>query len=158
MWILLTAADDDWCNSISQAGNKEIKQLSDHTYCSDLAKLHNAGRRIWMKQPLIGSVSWDHVPFCLEFLLEAQRHFNLFPHNYKLLMLCNLARQNLGWCDSLMTLADETFFFFPFPVASLKRPCLIMVQLGFYLWGWTCYHWNNSALCFHSQEAPFPSC
>lgn len=40
-------------------------------------------------------------------------------------MLCNLARQDCY--DSLLTLADKASFL----MASVKRPCLIIVQLGF---------------------------
>lgn len=71
-----------------------------------------------------------HVPKCSQRLFGSSLSaplgaVTLHPLPHKLLMLCNLARQNCY--DSLLTLADKASFL----MALVKRPCLIIVQLGF---------------------------
>lgn len=150
MWILLTAYNDQ-CNGISQANNQEIQQLSDHTYLrSDLTKLHNAGKRRQMKPPLIESVSQDYIPLAGKHLISPFGTVTLqsFPRNYTLLMLCNLARQNLGSSDTVIDISRRCFF----PMASMKRPGLITVRLGFLSLRLNVVpltaHGHDSTLCF----------
>lgn len=74
MLILLTAYKSR-CNSISQANNQEIQQLSEHTHLrSDLTKLYNAGKWSQMKPTLIESVSQDYIPSCWEAFNFSFRH------------------------------------------------------------------------------------
>lgn len=88
---------------------KEIHKLSDH---ADLANLHYAGKRVKMKPALVEPCPRITSPFVWKHLISPLGTVTLqsFPHNYKFLMLCNLARQNHGCYDSLLTLADKASF------------------------------------------------
>lgn len=78
-----------------------------------------------------------------------------FPCNYTLLMLCNLARRNLGCSDTVIDISWRCFF----PMVSMKSLCLIMVRLGF-LSQRLCVvpltaRGHHCTLCFHSQQAQY---
>lgn len=156
MWILLTAYNDRR-NSISQAIKKSNSWVTPHiSGVTEQSSIMQTSEARWSHpssrvSPRITSpLAGKHLisPFGTVTLQS-------FPRNYTLLMLCNLARQNLGCSDTIIDISWWSFF----PMASMKRPCLIMFRLGFLSLRLGVIpltaHGHNSTHCFHSQETHY---
>ena len=152
---LLTAYKDQW-DSVSRAKNRAMQQLSDHTQSgvTSQSSTMQASEVRW-SHPSSGACPRITHPLAGKHLISPFGTVTLqsFLCNYALLMLCNLARQNLGCSGTVIDISWRCFF----PVASMKRPCLIMVRLGFLSLRLcvvpltACGH--DCTLCFHRHEA-----